>query len=306
LFNRFTFNFEPGKKIGVVGDNGAGKTTLLKIILGEISPTTGKIEIGETTEFNYVDQARLHLNDDDTVIKAIGEGNEVIKFGRHQLSVWTYLRRFLFTDDRINTKVSKLSGGEKSRLTLAKILSRGGNFLLLDEPTNDLDLPTLRILEEALISFEGCVVVVSHDRYFLNRVCNGILALEGNCEIYYSEGDYDYYIEKRNERIREQEDLAEKPKEEKESTAGKSKTKSKPKKLSYKDALELEQIEEKIIDVESEVERIEKIFTSPDFYQKYAEQTNEFNQQLSEAKEKVKQLYERWEELERKKKRVGE
>ena len=178
LFDNFNFNFEAGKKIGVVGDNGVGKTTLLKIILREIAPTSGKIEVGETTEFNYVDQARLLLNNDETVIKAIGEGSEVIKFGKYQLSVWTYLRRFLFADDRINTLVGKLSGGEKSRLTLAKILSNGGNFLLLDEPTNDLDLPTLRILEEALIAFEGCVVVVSHDRYFLNRVCTGILAFE--------------------------------------------------------------------------------------------------------------------------------
>ena len=176
LFDKFNFSFEAGKKIGVVGHNGAGKTTLLKMILGELNPTKGKIEIGETTQFNYVDQARLLLNDDDTVINAIGEGSETIKFGKYQLSVWTYLRRFLFADDRINTQVGRLSGGEKSRLTLAKILCAGGNFLMLDEPTNDLDLPTLRILEEALAAFEGCVMVVSHDRYFLNRVCNGILA----------------------------------------------------------------------------------------------------------------------------------
>ena len=191
----------------------SGKTTLLKIILGELPPSTGTIEIGETTDFNYVDQARLLLNDEDTVIKAIGEGNEVIKFGKYQLSIWTYLRRFLFADERINTLVGKLSGGEKSRLTLAKILARGGNFLMLDEPTNDLDLPTLRILEEALISFEGCVMVVSHDRYFLNRVCTGILALEGNNEIYYSEGDYDYYIEKRKQRKQSDEEIKPKRKE---------------------------------------------------------------------------------------------
>lgn len=298
LFEGFNFNFEPGKKIGVVGHNGVGKTTLLKIILGEISPTSGKLEIGETIEFNYVDQARLLLNDEDTVVKAIGEGNETIKFGKQQLSVWTYLRRFLFTDDRINTQVGKLSGGEKSRLTLAKILSRGGNFLMLDEPTNDLDLPTLRILEEALISFEGCVMVVSHDRYFLNRVCNGIFALEGNGEIYYSEGDYDYYIEKKKQRTQQDEKLK---LIETKKVVGKTRVKPKAKKLSYKDALELEQIEQKIIEAESEVERIEKIFTSPDFYAKYAEQTNELNQQLEKAKEKVKKLYERWDELERKK-----
>jgi len=295
LFSGFSYNFEAGRKIGVVGQNGAGKSTLLKIFLGEIAPTTGKIEIGETTEFNYVDQARLLLNDEDTVIKAIGEGSEVVKFGRQQLSIWTYLRRFLFTDDRINTLVGRLSGGEKSRLTLAKILAHGGNFLLLDEPTNDLDLPTLRILEEALIGFEGCVVVVSHDRYFLNRVCDGIIAIEENGEAYFSEGDYDYYIGKKKERIPAEINI--KQKEKKEAVPVNSKTK----KLAYKEVLELEQIQEKIISAEKEVENIERIFSSPDFYEKYAVKTNELNLQLEEAKETVKKLYERWDELERKK-----
>lgn len=292
LFEGFNYNFEAGKKIGVVGQNGAGKTTLLKMILGEISPTKGKIEIGETTQFNYVDQARLLLNDDDTVIKAIAGKSEFVQFGKQKLSVWTYLRRFLFADDRINTLVGRLSGGEKSRLTLAKILCNGGNFLMLDEPTNDLDLPTLRILEEALISFEGCVIIVSHDRYFLNRICDGILALEGNGEVYYSEGNYDYYIEKRKLRIKEE--LSPVVKEKKEDL----RLKQKSKKLSYKDALELESIEEKIMQAESEVEKIENIFSLPDFYEKYASQTNELNLQLEEAKKKVKNLYDRWDELE--------
>ena len=292
LFEGFNYNFEAGKKIGVVGQNGAGKTTLLKMILGEISPTKGKIEIGETTQFNYVDQARLLLNDDDTVIKAIAGKSEFVQFGKQKLSVWTYLRRFLFADDRINTLVGRLSGGEKSRLTLAKILCNGGNFLMLDEPTNDLDLPTLRILEEALISFEGCVMIVSHDRYFLNRICDGILALEGNGEVYYSEGNYDYYIEKR--KLRNKQEVSAVVKEKKEDL----RLKQKSKKLSYKDALELESIEEKIMQAESEVEKIENIFSSPDFYEKYASQTNELNLQLEEAKKKVKNLYDRWDELE--------
>ena len=293
LFKNFNFIIEPGRKIGVVGQNGIGKTTLLKMILGAIHPTMGKIEVGETTQFNYVDQARLLLNDDDTVIKAIGEGNETIKFGKQQLSIWTYLRRFLFTDDRINTLVGRLSGGEKSRLTLAKILCNGGNFLMLDEPTNDLDLNTLRILEEALLAFEGCVIVVSHDRYFLNRICDGILAFEGNEEIYYSEGGYDFYIEKKNNRIIEYQES--KPKVAKEDT----RSKQKPKKLSYKDAIELEQIEEKIFTAESVVNDIEGLFSSADFYEKYASNLVELNQKLESAKDNVKKLYDRWEELER-------
>jgi ATP-binding cassette subfamily F protein uup len=292
LFEGLSFNFEPGRKLGIVGKNGVGKTTLLKIILGSLSPTSGKIDLGEKTEFNYIDQARLLLNDEDTVIKAIGEGSESIKFGKSEISVWTYLRRFLFEDERINTLVGRLSGGEKSRLTLARILRNGGNFLLLDEPTNDLDLPTLRVLEEALIAFDGCVVVVSHDRYFLNRVCNGILAFEGNGEIYFSEGNYDYYIEKRKARLKN--DVDNGTKEKKEVVRIKPKTK----KLTWKEAKELEMIEDEILNAESEVERIEKIFSSPDFYQKYATQTNELSEQLEKAKASVRQLFVRWEELE--------
>lgn len=293
LFTSFNYAYPNKKRIGVVGKNGVGKTTLLKILLGEISPTYGQIDYGEKTDFNYVDQSRLLLNDDDTVIKAIGEGNDFVKFGKQQMSVWTYLRRFLFTDERINTLVGRLSGGEKSRLTLARILKNGGNFLLLDEPTNDLDLPTLRVLEEALLSFDGCVVVVSHDRYFLNRVCNGILALEGDGQIYFSEGDYDYYVQKR--KLRQTEAIAEQPKVKKEDTREKPKVR----KLTWKEAKELETMEENILNAEAEVERIEAIFSSPDFYSKFATQTVELNKQLEEAKQKVKSLYERWEELEK-------
>jgi len=293
LFEGLIFSFEPGRKLGIVGKNGVGKTTLLKIILGSIQPTSGKIDLGEKTEFNYIDQARLLLNDEDTVIKAIGEGSESIKFGKTEISVWTYLRRFLFEDERINTLVGRLSGGEKSRLTLARILKNGGNFLLLDEPTNDLDLPTLRVLEEALIAFDGCVVVVSHDRYFLNRICNGILAFEGNGEIYFSEGNYDYYIEKRKSRIKN--DVSPDTKEEKEV----NRVKPKAKKLTWKEAKELETIEEEIMNAESEVERIEGIFSSPDFYEKHAAQTNELTRQLEKAKSLVHKLFERWGELEK-------
>ncbi len=292
LIEHLSFAFEPGRRLGIVGKNGVGKTTLLKLILGELEADTGSIDIGEKTEFNYVDQSRLILNDDDTVVEAIGEGNNSIKFGNREINVFTYLRRFLFADERINTKVGRLSGGEKSRLTLANILKNGGNFLILDEPTNDLDLPTLRILEEALLSFNGCVVVVSHDRYFLNRVCTGILAFEDNGKIHFSEGDYNYYVEKKKSRITSDKKSNIQPKEKAE------RTKLSVRKLTWKEKKELENIENDILNAETEVEKIESVFSSPDFFTKYAEQTKELNEKLNLAKAKVQALYDRWEELE--------
>jgi len=293
LFNNLMFNFESGRRLGIVGKNGVGKTTLLKLILGQLKPTTGKIDIGEKTQFNYIDQSRLILNDEDTVVEAIGEGNNTINFGNRDINVFTYLRRFLFTDDRINTKVGRLSGGEKSRLTLANILRNGGNFLILDEPTNDLDLATLRILEEALISFEGCVIVVSHDRYFLNRVCNGILAFEENSSIHFSEGDYNYYVEKKRKRKKSSKEISS---IEKNIVVAKSKATTR--KLTWKEKKELETIEQNILEAEQKVSEIETVFSDPEFFQKYATQTKELNEKLEEAKNNVQNLYDRWEELE--------
>ncbi len=296
LFSDLDFIFEKGRKLGIVGKNGTGKTTLLRAILGEIMPDHGLIEMGEKTDFNYVDQSRLLLNDEDTVVEAIGQGSQQIKFGKQQITVWNYLKRFLFTDDRINTKVGKLSGGEKSRLTLAKIIKNGGNFLLLDEPTNDLDLPTLRVLEEALTAFDGCVVVVSHDRYFLNRVCNGILAFEGNGSMHFSEGNYDYYIEKRKARLKAPA-VAASAADKKEVT----RQKTKEKKLPWKEAKELETIEEDIMKAEAEAERIEALFASPDFYEKHFDNLDALTADLDKAKKTVVALYHRWDELEQKK-----
>jgi len=295
LFEGLDFNFDRKRKLGIIGRNGLGKTTLLRIILGELNAATGSVVVGERTIFNYIDQSRVALNDENTVIQELGEGREWILFGEERMKVWTYLRRFLFADDRMNTKVEKLSGGERSRLLLAKVLKNGGNFLILDEPTNDLDLATLRILEEALTAFDGCVIAVSHDRYFLNRVCNGILAFEGNGKVHFSEGDYSYYIEKRT--ARETEALAESiitrvP--EKQETHQKLQTN----RLKWKEAKELDTIEHTIVHAESEVARIEAIFASPDFYEKRGEQTVQLTQELDAAKALVERLYVRWHELE--------
>ena len=197
LFQHANLNLTAGERLGVVGRNGLGKSSLLKVILQELPAASGAVEIGARTQINYVDQNRLLLDDSKTVWEEVGSGGEHVTLGDQSITLRAYLRRFLFSEERINTKISQLSGGERSRVLLAKILKRGGNVLMLDEPTNDLDLGTLRLLEEALVAFGGCVIVVSHDRYFLNRVCTSILAFEGEGRVGYNVGNYDYYLEKR-------------------------------------------------------------------------------------------------------------
>ena len=192
LFQHMNLNLVAGERLGVVGRNGLGKSSLLKVILQELPIASGVVEIGARTQINYVDQNRLLLDDEKTVWEEVGSGGENVTLGEQSITLRAYLRRFLFSEEGINTKISQLSGGERSRVLLAKILKRGGNVLMLDEPTNDLDLGTLRLLEEALVAFGGCVIVVSHDRYFLNRVCTSILAFEGEGRVVYRVGNYDY------------------------------------------------------------------------------------------------------------------
>jgi ATP-binding cassette subfamily F protein uup len=301
LFSNFNFTFANGQRIGVCGRNGLGKTTLLKIIIGQLAPTDGTVKIGQLTKFNYVDQARLQLNEERSVLDEASDGTEFVIWGDAKISVRSYLKRFLFADDRITTQVKKLSGGERSRLLLAKILKCGGNFLILDEPTNDLDLPTLRVLEEALIAFPGVVCVVSHDRYFLNRVCTDILAFEGDGRIQHSVGDYDYYLEKKQRAEKEAARqsaaflAAAKTAKAPQSTTLNA---AKLRKLSFKEQRELDGIEAQIHAVEAEVARIENLFADPEFFRKHAAQVNQLTTELDAAKDNVTKLYARWEELE--------
>ena len=307
LFKDFTFTFENGQRIGVAGRNGVGKTSLLKAIIGELQPTEGTVKTGQLTKFNYVDQSRLQLREDRTVIDEVSDGTEFVIWGDGKLSLRAYLKRFLFTDDRINLQVKYLSGGERSRLLLARILKQGGNFLILDEPTNDLDLNTLRVLEEALIAFPGVVLVVSHDRYFLNRVCTGMLAFEGDERITYSVGNYDYYVEKKK-----REAAAASVATPRESVANSSQKKSAPpsravatpsssnksSKFGFKETRELEGMEEQVYGVEEQIGRVENLFADPDFHKTHATKTSALLAELADHKEKLGQLYKRWEQLE--------
>ena len=300
LFSGLDFTFAAGQRIGITGRNGLGKTTLLKIILGQAAPDQGEVRVGQLTRFNYVDQGRLQLREESTVLEEISDGTEFVVFGESKLSLRAYLKRFLFTDDRISTQVKHLSGGERSRLLLARILKNGGNFLILDEPTNDLDLPTLRILEEALLAFPGVVVVVSHDRYFLNRVCTGVLAFEGEGQVAYSVGDYDYYLEKRR-RAEASARVEEVRAEMGGAGAASREATAKPmraRKLTFKEGRELEAMEGVIQAAEENIARIETLFAEPDFHRRHGHRTHELTAELGAEKERLTQLYKRWEELE--------
>jgi ATP-binding cassette subfamily F protein uup len=304
LFSGLSLTFAGGTRIGITGRNGLGKTSLLRVILGQLAPTEGEVRTGSLTKFNYVDQGRLQLREERTALEELSDGTEWVQWGEAKLSLRGYLKRFLFTDDRLTTPVRLLSGGERSRLLLARILKQGGNFLILDEPTNDLDLPTLRVLEEALLRFPGCVLVVSHDRYFLNRVCNGILAFEGDGRVVHSVGNYDYYLEKR------QRDAAAAAAwanpggkgsgkgQGQGGNAGTSGKAGKVRKLSFKEQRELEGIEAAIHVAEAKVVGLEQQMEDPGFHRSQGPRIREVLSGIETGKAEVARLYARWEELE--------
>jgi len=194
LFDDLSFSLPRGGIVGIIGPNGAGKTTLFKMIVGTETADGGSLTVGDTVQLAYVDQSR-QLNDANTVYKEVSEGNDIIMVGKREMQARAYLAQFNFKGPDQQKKVGDLSGGERNRLHLAKLLKSGGNLLLLDEPTNDLDVDTLRALEEALVDFPGCAVVISHDRWFLDRIATHILAFEGNSETVWFEGNYQSYIE---------------------------------------------------------------------------------------------------------------
>jgi ATPase subunit of ABC transporter with duplicated ATPase domains len=190
-----------GGIVGVIGPNGAGKTTLFRMIVGQEKPDAGTLRVGDTVKIAYVDQSRDTLNDDKTVFEEITGGTDYLMLGKKKVASRGYVSRFNFRGPDQQRKVGELSGGERNRVHLAKLLRSGGNLLLLDEPTNDLDVDTLRSLEEALSSFGGCAVVISHDRWFLDRIATHILAFEGDSRVYFHEGNFESYEENKRQRL---------------------------------------------------------------------------------------------------------
>ena len=193
LMENMNFALPPGGIIGVIGPNGAGKTTLFRMIIGQEKPDAGTLKVGSTVQIAYVDQSRDALDGDKTVYEEISGGHDQLEFGRRTVNARAYCAGFNFKGADQQKRVRDLSGGERNRLHLAKLLKSGGNLLLLDEPTNDLDVDTLRALEEALLGFAGCAVVISHDRWFLDRIATHMLAFEGESEVVWFEGNYQEY-----------------------------------------------------------------------------------------------------------------
>jgi ATP-binding cassette subfamily F protein uup len=296
LVRDLNLSIRPGQCTGIVGRNGVGKTTLLNVCLGKRPADAGTVQIGKKVRVNYIDQARMQLDGTGSLLDEVADGNEKIQFGDQTLGARAYLRRFLFDDKRINERVDLLSGGEKARLMLAKVLKNGGNLIVLDEPTNDLDLPSLRMLEEAIADFDGAVLVVSHDRYFLDRICDQIVAFEdGN--VFVQPGNYSYYLEKR--KAREQRDKQYAQTLAKESAKKKSTSATdKPRKMTMAERKELDGMEESIQQAEEKVAELEAMLNCPDFQTTRFQEVASVMESLEKSRAACAALYTRWEELE--------
>jgi len=294
LFRHMNLSLEEGQCTGIVGKNGVGKSTLLKICLQQLEPTSGKAILGKKVKINYIDQSRMQLDDTGSLLDEISDGNEKIEFGGEILGARAYLRRFLFSDERINERVDLLSGGERARLMLAKVLKTGGNLIVLDEPTNDLDLQSLRMLEEALAAFPGTILVVSHDRYFLDRICDQIVAFEDD-GVKVTPGNFSYYLEKRQ--AHENAARAQATAANRAAKKLASRKKPGPRKLTMAEAKELETLEDKAMEADDAVTTLQEKLSSPEVQTDF-EKIPVVMAELEAAKKVADEIINRWEFLE--------
>lgn len=291
LVKSFSTIIMRGDKIGLIGANGSGKTTLLRILLGELKPTEGSITHGAQLQIAYYDQLRTQLEDDKNILDNVAEGSSAVTVNGKSKHIMSYLQDFLFTGERAYTPVGSLSGGERNRVALAKLFLKPSNVLVLDEPTNDLDMETLDLLEEWLVDYPGTLLLVSHDRTFLNNVVTSTLVFTGKGKIEEFVGGYDDSVEQRlTSKAKTTPPPVTKP--------SIAKTTTTDNKLSSKERQELSKLPKQIEKLEQEIELLQQPMSSPDFYQQDAAKITQHNNQLKQLKTQLDTFYKRWEELE--------
>ncbi|GAA4362417.1 ATP-binding cassette ATPase Uup [Kangiella marina] len=296
LIDDFSTLIMRGDKVGIVGPNGCGKSTLLKILLGDLKPEQGTVTLGTKLDIAYFDQHRAQLDETKSAMDNVSEGKDMMMINGKERHVISYMQDFLFTPERARAPITALSGGERNRLLLAKILAKPSNLLILDEPTNDLDIETLELLEDMLENYSGTMLLVSHDRDFINNVVTSSIVFEGQGKVKEYVGGYDDWLRQR------------KTKQDSSSGAGgsqsqQSKVKSRRKsaKLSYKDQRELDQLPADIADIEKNIELLHTEMADPEFYQQGNDKVTQTSANLEALESKLEQCFERWEELEAKK-----
>lgn len=289
------FEVRRGEIVTLVGSNGSGKTTLLRILMGELPPAQGEVRHGTNVEVAYFDQLRAQLDESKSVLDNVGQGRDTITINGRTRNLMGYLEDFLFTRERARAPISALSGGERNRLLLARLFTQPANLLILDEPTNDLDLETLEVLEDLLLDYEGTLLLVSHDRAFLNNIVTSTLILDGSGEVNEYVGGYDDW----RKQIEPVPALPTKPKPEPVTRAeSKADSKSVVRKLSYKEKRELEELPKRIEMLEAEQHQLTLNLEDPAFYQQEGAVITQAVNRLQELHEELARLYHRWGELE--------
>jgi ATP-binding cassette subfamily F protein uup len=304
IIEPFSCLINRGSKVGIVGPNGAGKSTLVKLMLGQLQPTSGNVKHGTKLDILYFDQLREQIDGDSTVAENVAEGNDQVLVAGNPRHIYSYLQDFLFTPDRARQPAKLLSGGERNRLLLARLFKHPSNLLVLDEPTNDLDQETLELLEELVADYQGTLLLVSHDREFLNNVVTSVIALDGQGNVHEYGGGYDDYLRQRDSTTTTDNNASSQPPTHKsQSAASASATpangKSPARKLSFKQQRELEQLPEQIQQRETRRDELLAAMADPLFYQRTAaEQIASVAQQVQQLDTELEQLYRRWAELE--------
>jgi ATP-binding cassette subfamily F protein uup len=300
IVSDFTTTIQRGDKVGIIGPNGSGKTTLLRLLLGELTPQSGTVEYGTNLEIAYFDQLRAQLDDSKSVLDNVGQGSDSVTINGRSRNLNVYLEDFLFSKDRVNAPISALSGGERNRLLLARLFAQPANLLVMDEPTNDLDVETLEILEDLLLEYDGTLLLVSHDRAFLNNIVTSTLAMDGTGQVTETVGGYDDW-QRQNESAKPE------PRARKATVSDAQPAPvSTSKKLTYKEQRvlesqkrELAELPQRIEKLEADVHALAAAMADPSFYQQESAEITRVVNQLKEMQDELTQVYHKWEDLEK-------